>query len=146
MEMELYQIRHFVAVADTGSFTKGALRAAVSQPALSASVAKLEEELGVKLLHRTPKAITPTSAGLRLLTTARETLSALSTIKADLQAANIARPLRIGVLRTLPTAHLARLVKTFQRALPETTIQLYDGSGGDLREQLLNRKVVACVT
>jgi hypothetical protein len=47
--MELYQIRHFAAVAQTGSFTKGATRAAVSQPALSASIAKLEEELGVKL-------------------------------------------------------------------------------------------------
>lgn len=143
--MELYQIRHFVAVADTGSFTKAAVRAAVSQPALSASIAKLEEELGAKLLHRTPKAITPTAAGRRLLTTAREILSALSTVKADLQAANTERPMRIGVLRTLPTAHLARLVETFQRALPEAIIQLYDGSKDDLREQLLNRKVVACV-
>ena len=44
--MELYQIRYFAAVAETGSFTKPAIRAAVSQPALSASIAKLEEELG----------------------------------------------------------------------------------------------------
>ena len=50
--MELYQIRHFAAVAETGRFTKAAIRAAVSQPALSASIAKLEEELGVKLFHR----------------------------------------------------------------------------------------------
>ena len=47
--MELYQIRHFAAVAETGSFTKAAIRAAVSQPALSASIAKLEEELGMRL-------------------------------------------------------------------------------------------------
>jgi len=46
------QIRHFAAVAETGSFTKAAIRAAVSQPALSASIAKLEEELGMKLFHR----------------------------------------------------------------------------------------------
>jgi DNA-binding transcriptional LysR family regulator len=144
--MELHQIRHFVAIADTGSFTKAAVRAAVSQPALSASVAKLEEELGVKLLHRSRKAITPTSAGRRLLTTARDVLSACNRVKADLQATNIERPLRIGVLRTLPTAHLARLVETFQRAIPETTIELYDGSSEELRERLLNRKVVACIT
>jgi DNA-binding transcriptional LysR family regulator len=37
--MELYQIRQFVAVAETGGFTKGASRAGVSQPAISASVA-----------------------------------------------------------------------------------------------------------
>src|SRR5260221_1856982 len=146
IKMELYQIRHFVAIADTGSFTKAAMRAAVSQPALSASIAKLEEELGVKLLHRTPKAITPTSAGRRFLTTARDVLSACIKVKADLQATNTERPLRIGVLRTLPTAHLARLVETFQRAIPETTIELYDGSSEELREQLSNRKVVACIT
>jgi DNA-binding transcriptional LysR family regulator len=146
MQMELYQIRHFVAIADTGSFTKAAVRAAVSQPALSASIAKLEEELGVKLLHRTPKAITPTSAGRRFLTTARDVLSACNKVKADLQATNIERPLRFSVLRTLPTAHLARLVETLQRAIPETTIELYDGSSEELREQLLNRKVVACIT
>ena len=144
--MELYQIRHFIAVAETGSFTKAAARAAVSQPALSASVAKLEEEMGVKLLHRTPKAITPTSAGRRLLATAREVISACNKVKADLHAANAERPVRIGVLRTLPTTHLAHLVETFQRAIPDTTIELYDGSSEELREQLLNRKVVACIT
>jgi DNA-binding transcriptional LysR family regulator len=53
--MELYQIRHFSAVAETGSFTKAATRAAVTQPALSASIAKLEEELRMKLFHRSPK-------------------------------------------------------------------------------------------
>jgi hypothetical protein len=68
--MELYQIRHFAAVAETGSFTKAAIRAAVSQPALSASIAKLEEELGVKLFNRSPKSVTPTPAGRRFHVTA----------------------------------------------------------------------------
>ena len=68
--MELYQIRHFAAVAETGSFTKAAIRASVSQPALSASIAKLEEELGVKLFHRSPKSVTLTPAGRRFHMTA----------------------------------------------------------------------------
>jgi DNA-binding transcriptional LysR family regulator len=50
--MELYQIKHFIAVAETGGFTKGAQRVAISQPAISASIAKLETELDVKLLDR----------------------------------------------------------------------------------------------
>jgi hypothetical protein len=52
--MELYQIRHFAAVVETGSFTKAAIRAAVSQPALSVSMAKLEEDLacGCSTGHR----------------------------------------------------------------------------------------------
>jgi hypothetical protein len=50
--MEFTQIRHFIAVAETGSFTKGAQRATVSQPAISASIAKLEAYFDVKLLDR----------------------------------------------------------------------------------------------
>ena len=50
--MDLYQIKHFVAVVEGGGFTKGAERVAVSQPAISASIAKLEAELNVKLLER----------------------------------------------------------------------------------------------
>ena len=50
--MELTQIRHFIAVAEAGGFTKGAQRAAVSQQAISASIARLEVELDVKLLDR----------------------------------------------------------------------------------------------
>jgi len=46
--MDLYQIKHFVAVVEGGGFTKGAERVAVSQPAISASIAKLEAELNVK--------------------------------------------------------------------------------------------------
>ena len=63
--MELYQIRQFVAVAETGSFTKGAARVAVSQPALSAAVAKLETEMGVKLFDRRRGHVLPTPAGAR---------------------------------------------------------------------------------
>jgi DNA-binding transcriptional LysR family regulator len=144
--MELYQIRHYVAIAETGSFTKAALRVAVSQPALSASVAKLEEELGVKLLHRGSKPVSPTLAGRRFLSTAREVLAACQKVKADLRASAIDRSLRIGVLRTLPTAHLVRLVDAFRRAIPDTTIELYDGSREDLESHLSQRKLIACIT
>ncbi len=144
--MELYQIRHFAAVADTGSFTKAAVRAGVSQPALSASVAKLEEEFGLKLLHRPPGAITPTAAGRRLLVTAREVLSACDRVKVDLKSADAEQPMRIGVLRTLPTAYLARLVEALHRAMPGTAVELCDGSRNELEEKLASRRLAACIT
>ena len=141
--MELYQIRHFAAVAETGSFTKAAIRAAVSQPALSASIAKLEEELGVKLFHRSPKSVTLTPAGRRFDMTAQEVLGACNKVKAELRASVADRPLRIGVLRTLPSAQLARLIETLQGELPETRIELVDGT----REQLhAGRKLLACIS
>ena len=66
--MELHQIRHFVAVAQAGSFTKGAELAAVSQPALSASIGRLEAELKVKLLDRQRTKVTPTISGYKFRT------------------------------------------------------------------------------
>jgi DNA-binding transcriptional LysR family regulator len=144
--MELYQIRHFAAVAETGSFTKAAIRAAVSQPALSASIAKLEEELGVKLFHRSPKSVTLTPAGRRFHMTAQEVLGACNKVKAELRASVADRPLRIGVLRTLPSAQLARLIETLLGELPETRIELVDGTREQLHTQLAGRKLLACIS
>ena len=144
--MELYQIRHFAAVAETGSFTKAAVRAAVSQPALSVSIAKLEEELGVGLFHRSPKSVALTPAGRRFHTTAQEVLRACNKVKAELRASVADRPLRIGVLRTLPSAHLARLFGSLQRELPETRIELVDGTREELHAQLIGRKLLACIS
>jgi DNA-binding transcriptional LysR family regulator len=144
--MELYQIRHFAAVAETGSFTKAATRAAVSQPALSASIAKLEEELRVKLFHRSAKSVTLTPAGRRFHMTAQEGLGACNKVKAELRASVADRPLRIGVLRTLPSAHLARLVETLQGELPQTWIELVDGTREQLHALLASRKLLACIS
>ncbi len=146
MAIELYQIRHFAAIATTGSFTKAAIRVAVSQPALSASIAKLEEELGVLLLHRTPKGVTLSSAGRRFLSTAQEIFASCSKVKAELRAAAVERPLRIGVLRTLPTPHLVRLLGAFQQAAPQAKIELYDGSCEELQARLADHKLLATVT
>ena len=140
--MELYQIRHFAAVAETGSFTKAAIRAAVSQPALSVSIAKLEEELSVRLFHRSPKSVTLTPAGRQFQRTAQEVLRACNKVKAELRASVADRPLRIGVLRTLPSAHVARLIEALQRELPDT--QLSSLSTERKKSCMLNLRAESC--
>ena len=83
--MELSQIRHFIAVAEAGGFTKGAQRAAVSQPAISASIARLEAELDVKLLYRRRTPILPTVAGARLLEAGKGILQRCNAVKGELE-------------------------------------------------------------
>lgn len=61
--MEIYQLKYFVAIADSGSFTRAADQLYVSQPSLSASIKKLEHELGVSLLERRWRGIALTTAG-----------------------------------------------------------------------------------
>ena len=72
--MELVQLRIFVAVAETGSFTKAAKRLYVSHSTTSRGVAALEEELGTALFERDNRVLGLTEAGEKLLPKAREIL------------------------------------------------------------------------
>ena len=65
--MEIYQLRYFLAVAETGSFTKAAQRSFISQPSLSQQILNLEEEFGQKLFHRLGRKAVVTEAGKILL-------------------------------------------------------------------------------
>ena len=69
--MDLYQLRYFLAVAETHNFSRAAERAFVSQPTLSAGIKKLETELGTPLFHRGKRNTTLTETGARFLPRAR---------------------------------------------------------------------------
>jgi Bacterial regulatory helix-turn-helix protein, lysR family len=81
--MEIHQIIHFIAIVETGSFTIGADRAAVSQSAISASISKLEAEFGVQLLDRRRSPVVPTDARERLLEAGKAILQICNTVKAN---------------------------------------------------------------
>src|ERR687893_2875265 len=73
--IELLQLEHFLAVAEEGSFTRAAERACRTQPAISQSIKKLEEELGAPLFSRDLHDISLTDAGQALLVHARRIIS-----------------------------------------------------------------------
>ncbi len=139
--MELYQIRQFVAVADTGSFTKAAVRAAVSQPAISAAISKLEEELGQQLLHRRQGQVTVTPAGEKLLRFAREVLAACANIKSELKTLTGPETIRVGALRTLPTIHVAAVMAAFARPGGDSGVELIEGTREELQQRLSQKKL-----
>lgn len=139
--MELRQIRHFIAVAETGSFTKAAQRTSVSQPALSASVAKLEAEYQVKLLDRRRSRVVPTAAGRRLLERSSAILLACNSVRAQLRSASGSRPMRIGVLRTFATPPVCRLIKIFSRMRPDAAFELCDGTKDTLLTKLADHRL-----
>ena len=142
--MEIYQIIHFIAVVETGGFTKGADRAAVSQSAISASVARLEAEFDVQLLDRRRSPVVPTDAGERLLEASKAILQICNTVKGELET--IAKPklLRIGILQSLSSRHVSKLRGSFRRDNPSVAIEMFDGVG----EQLLlaDRRVDTILT
>jgi DNA-binding transcriptional LysR family regulator len=75
--MELYQLRSFVTVAHEGHLTRAAKRLYISQPAVSAHIKALEEELGVSLFARTPQGMQLTREGHLLKAQAEKSLSAI---------------------------------------------------------------------
>lgn len=98
--MELYQLRTFAAVAEIGHLTRAADRLHISQPAVSAQIKALEEELELRLFERGPGGMTLTRAGARLLQEAAKVLGAAEELRNAAKAltGEIAGRLRIGTI------------------------------------------------
>ncbi|MFG2132803.1 LysR family transcriptional regulator [Streptomyces sp. NPDC048751] len=97
--MNIEGLRYAQAVSQTKSFSAAARDYGVTQPALSNGVARLEEELGVKLFDRSPRGVKLTAHGTRVLPLIDHALGALDSIVAE--ARRLARPatgtIRMGV-------------------------------------------------
>ncbi|MER7052433.1 LysR family transcriptional regulator [Streptomyces sp. NPDC000351] len=93
--MELRALQYFVTVAEELHFARAAQRLGIVQPAVSQQIARLERELGVRLLDRTSRRVRLTPAGERVLAAARRTLGAAARVR--VVAGEPAAVLRIGV-------------------------------------------------
>jgi len=101
---KLDDLRAFVAVAQERSFTKAAAKLAVSQSALSHTMRELEERLGVRLLTRTTRSVSPTEAGERLFHTLAPRFDE---IDAELAAITELRKKPAGTIRITATEYAA---------------------------------------
>ena len=97
--MELYQLNTFVRIAQEGSLTRAAELLFTSQPAISAQLKALEEDLGVTLFERSARGMQLTAKGKLLYEQALDTLNAAARLKADAQQLQkeLVGELRIGV-------------------------------------------------
>src|SRR5258708_31599579 len=109
MALELRHLRCLVAIADTATFTDAAIELGISQAAVSRNVLALEKVLGVRVLHRTSRSVTPTTAGVHVLAQARQVLIAADNLVAG--AASGHTRLRIGH----PWAAMGPHTREFQR-------------------------------
>lgn len=144
--MEIYQLRHLLAVAETGSFTRGAQRAAVTQPAISASLAKLEAELGVRLFERSSREARLTAAGMRVREIAAGVLAACASVKSELRAGRCGMRLRFGALATMPIERVGDLCRQFRVSHPEAELELTDGTAEALESRLGEGKLDVALT
>ncbi len=123
---ELADLNAFAAVAEERSFTRAAAQLGTSQSALSFTLRRLEERLGVRLLTRTTRSVSATEAGERLLRTLRP---ALEQIGAELAALSELREKPAGNIRITAGEHSAEAVlwptlATFVPEYPDIKVEV----------------------
>ncbi|MFG2275923.1 LysR family transcriptional regulator [Streptomyces sp. WAC 01325] len=122
MDVELRQLRCLVAIVDEGTFTDAAIALGVSQAAVSRSLASLERALGVRLLRRTSREVTPTGTGLRVLAHARRVLGEVDGLVREATSGH-AR-LRMGYAWAALGRHTPAFQRRWAAAHPGTDLQL----------------------
>jgi DNA-binding transcriptional LysR family regulator len=128
--MELTPLRSFVAVAREGHVTRAARSLGLTQPAVSGQLARLEEELGTALFHRTPKGMELTSAGSAFL---EHVERALADVDAGVAAVEALQGVQQGSLAlgggaTATTYLLPPLLSSFHERFPN--VRLYVREAG----------------
>jgi DNA-binding transcriptional LysR family regulator len=138
------QLRQFLAVVDTGSFTRAANSLNIAQPSLSAGIAEMERQLGTRLFVRERRRIRLTNAGNALLPMARSIERTFHQAEAQVGSLPVPmRPIRLGVLDTVPTSWLERAVGAYRGDEP---IELIEGSQRELQSALANGSIDLAIT
>src|SRR5262245_57943463 len=116
----LDELTHFVLITHQGTFTAAAAEAHLTQPALSASIARLEAAVGARLFHRGKGGTRLTAAGEALLPRARAALAAVDEGKRAVQEVLglAAGEVRVGAGATACTYFLPPVLAAFRRAHP----------------------------
>jgi DNA-binding transcriptional LysR family regulator len=150
MQPELRLVRYFVAVAEERNITRAAERLHISQPALSAAVRQLEQQLGVDLLDRSDRVLEITPAGLLLLEQGRDLLAAADRVFEAVKArdgAAVGR-LRIGMTPTVRYGLGPALLSACSRGAPAVMLYPQEDTTGallrDVRAGRLDLAVVFC--
>lgn len=141
--MDFKQIEAFAAVMEHGSFSRAAEALYLTQPTVSAHVALLEQELGVKLLHRTTKTLSPTEAGETLYTYAHQLLSIREEACLEISQRFGEENCVVSLAgSTVPSqSYLPRLIAAFREAHPGISFEVFHGNSDDAEAMLISGKV-----
>jgi len=130
--MELDQLRYFLRVAERGNFTRAAEDLMLSQPALSRSIQKLEEELGQPVFERKTRSISLTDAGILLQGRAQQVLSILEDTKAEITDDGQCGRVRVGAIPTIAPYFLPEVLKRFSGKFPGATLIVQESTTDNL--------------
>ena len=142
MDLELRHLRCLVAIVDSGTFTDAAIELGISQAAVSRNLMALEQVLGVRLLYRTSRTITPTTAGVHALAQARQVLAAADNLVAEATTGHTR--LRIGHAWSAMGRHTREFHRRWAARYPDVELHLIrtNSATGGLAEGLCDIAVL----
>lgn len=145
--MDIRELRYFLQVANSGSFTRAAAELNLAQPALSRQIQKLEYELDQRLFERTPKGAVLTPAGIALAQKAERIVIEVDSLKGEFgdQTPAIQGELTLAVPPAVGQAVLPRLLDAYSERHPKVFIRVLEGVSSSLQEWLLDGRVDVAV-
>jgi DNA-binding transcriptional LysR family regulator len=138
--MEFRQLQHFVAIVETGSISAAARQLYLAQPAISASIKKLESELNMPLLHRRDRGVALTEAGHKFLHHAKQLLQQAKDAKLAMQAIEGLNQgeVEIAVPPMLGSYFFPPLLMAFKHQYPALGVNIIDSGTRSIRKKLID--------
>lgn len=143
--MELYQLKTFKMVAEVGHLTKASKRLYTSQPAVSAHIKSLEDELGVQLFVRSPRGMVLTGNGVELKSYADQILAMADDMVsfAKVLQSKVCGQLRIGLNSESDVLRVAQLYQTLSLENPGIKLSFLQSSSGEVLNNLEEDRIDA---
>ncbi|MEX6231982.1 LysR family transcriptional regulator [Providencia hangzhouensis] len=141
--MDIRSLRYFVEVVQLNGFSRAAESLFVTQPAISRSIKKLEDELGYTLLIREVDGVKLTEEGDILLAHAKQILSQFSSMKKALQERSgpISGVLPVGLPPVIASTYFADIIMAFSQRYPQVELKILELGTRKMREAMLNGEV-----
>jgi DNA-binding transcriptional LysR family regulator len=133
MDFDPTLLRAFVAVKETGGFTRAAERLNLTQSAVSHQIRRLEEQVGRPLLRRTTRRLLLTEDGNEFLRYAEQILTSFDVLSQRFRLSAVSGAVRFGVPETFMSDRLPSLLGKFSRAFPEIRLDVSVSTYLDLR-------------
>lgn len=143
--MELRQLRHFVVLAEEMHFGRASGRLCITQPALSASIARLEEDLGVRLFERDSKSVRITQSGEQMLGLARIMLNQAERTRSFARSLSSGERgmLNLGFAGHMLNRDVSELISRCRKKSPKVEIILHELSLHEQAEMLRDGRIDA---
>jgi DNA-binding transcriptional LysR family regulator len=136
--MDIKQLTYFQAICHYGGFSAAARQLRIAQPAISIAMRKLEEELGLTLLHRKERQIAPTVEGEVLLGHAERIIEQLKAAKLEMEELRglTKGEMRIGIPSMLGSYYFPPILMGFKHRYPELSLSVYEEGTRRLQEMI----------